>query len=72
MDGHLGFVPFSYEGAGLRAQLLEVLRLAKRQKAVYIDLAAEERITLTANLNVEGPLTPTSILSPRWHPASPQ
>lgn len=63
MEGHLGFVPFSYEGAELRAQMLEVLQLARRQKLVQIDLVGEQRISLTAELAVQGPLTPNSIVA---------
>ena len=63
MEGHLGFVPFSYEGPDMRGQLLGVLRLARRQKAVEINLVGEQRIELTANLRVEGALTPNSMIS---------
>lgn len=63
MEGHLGFVPFSYEGPDMRGQLLAVLQLARRQKAVEISLVGEQRIALTANLRVEGALTPNSIIS---------
>jgi hypothetical protein len=63
MEGHLGFVPFSYEGADLRSQLLEVLQLARKQTAAHINLVAEQRISLTAEILVKGPLTPNSAIS---------
>jgi len=63
LEGHLGFVPFAYEGPDMRGQMLEVLQLARRQKAVHINLVGEQRIALTAELAIEGPLTANSIVS---------
>lgn len=63
MEGHLGFVPFPYEGPDMHGQLLEVLQIAQRQKAVHINLVAEQRISLTAEIKVDGALNPNSAIS---------
>ena len=63
MEGHLGFVPFPYEGPDMRGQLLEVLQIAQRQKMVHINLVAEQRISLTAEIRVDGALNANSVVS---------
>jgi len=63
LEGHLGFVPFSYEGAGLRTQLLEVLQFARKQKKVHINLVAEQRISLTSEILIKGAFNPNTAVS---------
>lgn len=63
LEGNLGFVPFSYEGDGLRLQLLEVLQFAQKQKAVHINLVAEQRISLTSEILIKGPFNPNTAVA---------
>lgn len=63
LQGDLGHMPFTAEGPGRRADIQMILATTRNLSFGSIAPTSDQRIRLTAECPMNGPLTPVSVLS---------